>query len=256
MKNNLIIKLLWILLLCGLWQIIYQLAIFPEILFPSPRLVLSKLIYGLMYDSMLKEILYSLWIIGIGLFIGIILATILSILSLISKAFESFIETCISIAHPLPGIALLPLIIIWFGTNEKAIIFIIVHSVLWPLILNIISGFHTVPEIYKQIGNNIGLSKYGIALHIYLPASLPYFIAGLRISWARSWRALVSAEMIFGAAGGIGGIGWLIFKNRVFMDTAGLFASILVIIIIGIIIENVVFTLIEKLTVKKWGMIQ
>ncbi len=253
MKNN-IRSFFWVTMIFALWQIVYLTKTFPEVLFPSPTSVITSLLDAILDGSMIQAIGYSLWVIFMGLFIGVFLAVSFSFLSIRWEVFESFIRTCISIAHPLPGIALLPLIILWIGTDSKAIIFIIVHSVLWPLALNLLTGFQAVPEIYIQVGRNIGLSRLKMMLHIYLPASLPFFISGLKISWARAWRALVSAEMIFGAAGGIGGIGWLIYKNRVFMDTAGLFASIIVIISIGIMVENLLFAFIEKKTLKKWGM--
>ena len=116
------------------------------------------------------------------------------------------------------------------------------------------AGFKAIPEIYKKIGRNYEFSTMDILFRILLPASLSYIIAGIKIGWARAWRASISAEMIFGATGGIGGIGWYIFNKRVFMDTAGLFAGLIVIILIGIVIENFVFGRLEKATIKKWGM--
>ncbi len=255
MKNSMIIKILWVILIGILWEVIYRMGIFKEQLFPSILVICSALLDSIINGTMIQYVIYSLQIIFLGLLIGISLSLILSTLAVSSKIVESFIKTCAAIAHPLPGIALLPLIILWIGTGSEAIVFIIVHSVLWPLLLNTLAGFQSVPEIYQQIGKNIGLSRFQIMVHIYLPSSLPYFLTGLKIAWSRSWRALVSAEMIFGAAGGIGGIGWLIYKNRFFMDTAALYASILMIVIIGMLMEFL-FSWVEKRTVKKWGMVQ
>lgn len=255
MKNSWTIKIFWIILLGILWELIYRTGIFNEGLFPSTLSIFSALFDSIIDGSMIRYLTYSLLIITIGLLIGVLLSLILSALAVTSEMAESFIKTCAAIAHPLPGIALLPLIILWVGSGSEAIVFIIVHSVLWPLLLNTLTGFQTIPEIYQQVGRNIGLSRFQAVRYIYIPASLPYFLAGLKIAWSRSWRALVSAEMIFGAGGSIGGIGWLIYKSRFFMDTAALFASILVIIIIGMLMEFL-FLWIEKQTVKKWGMIQ
>ncbi|EOD00813.1 ABC transporter permease protein [Caldisalinibacter kiritimatiensis] len=204
--------------------------------------------------DMIFQTLYSLSLILKGLIIGLLIAIILSGLSMQSKVFEGLVETIISIAHPLPGIALLPLVILWLGIGEKAIIFIIVHSVLWPLILNLLTGFKSIPKIYRQIGKNCGLNTLGVIRHILIPASLPYFITGLKIGWARAWRAVISAEMVFGAVGGTGGLGWFIFKKRVFMDSPGLFGGLIVIIFIGIVVEDLLFDRIEKMTIRKWGM--
>ena len=237
-----------------LWQIIYSTGKFSKLIFPSAFTILDSLYKSIVSGELIYQTIYSLELILKGLCIGLILAVILSSLAILFKPVSGLVETLVSIAHPLPGIALLPLIILWFGAGEIAIIFIIVHSVVWPLVLNLLAGFKSMPEIYKQVGHNYGLNSIKIIRHIMIPASLPYFLTGMKISWARSWRALISAEMVFGAAGGKGGLGWFIFKNRVFMDTAGIFAGLIVIVVIGMMVEDLIFDKLEKVTIKRWGM--
>jgi NitT/TauT family transport system permease protein len=253
-SSKIISKIFWSTILILIWQIIYATGKFSKLIFPSALAILNSLYKSIISGELIYQTIYSLDLILKGLFIGLILAIILSSLSILFKPFSGLVETLVSIAHPLPGIALLPLIILWFGAGEISIIFIIVHSVVWPLVLNLLTGFKSIPEIYKQVGNNYGLNSFKIIWYIMIPASLPYFLTGMRISWARAWRALISAEMIFGAAGGKGGLGWFIFKNRVFMDTTGIFAGLIVIVIIGMIVEDLIFDKIEKVTIKKWGM--
>lgn len=253
-KKRIVKRLLWILILMCLWEITASMKVFSPLIFPPIEVVLRALFEATKSGEIFKVVGYSFDLILKGLVIGVTLAVLLAVLSTVSQVFEGFIDTIISIAHPLPGIALLPLVILWTGTGTLSIIFIIVHSVLWPLTLNLISGFKSIPEIYKKIGENYELNLIEITLNILIPASFPFFISGIKIGWARAWRALISAEMIFGAAGGIGGIGWFIFKKRVFMDTPGLFAGLLVIIAIGILIEELLFTKLEDITINKWGM--
>lgn len=90
------------------------------------------------------------------------------------------------------------------------------------------------------------MSRKEILFEIMLPSSMGYIISGVKIGWARAWRAFISAEMVFGSVGGKGGIGWYIFNQRTFMDTAGLFAGIILVIVIGILVENVLFAAMEK----------
>jgi NitT/TauT family transport system permease protein len=253
-KSKIASKLFWSIILILIWQIIYSTGKFSELIFPSVVTILNSLYKSILSGELIFQTIYSLELILKGLFIGLTLAVFLSSFAILFKPISGLVETLVSIAHPLPGIALLPLIILWFGAGEISIIFIIVHSVVWPLVLNLLTGFKAIPEIYKQVGNNYGLNSLKIICHIMIPASLPYFLTGMRISWARSWRALISAEMIFGAAGGKGGLGWFIFKNRVFMDTAGIFSGLIVIVIIGMIVEDLIFDKVEKVTIKKWGM--
>ncbi len=121
------------------------------------------------------------------------------------------------------------------------------------MVTNLHTGYSSIPENYNLFRMNYRMNHLKMFTSITMPHSLPYIIAGLKISFARSWRALISAEMIFGAAGGKGGIGWYIFSKRVYMDTPGIYAGLLVIIITGILIEELIFTFIENTTVKKMG---
>lgn len=247
-------KYLWIVLILVIWEGIARLSIVSPLAFPTLELIGKSLFQSIITGDLLNQILFSLKLITTGLIIAIAISVVISSLSILHPVFDSIVNTLISIFHPLPGIALLPLIILWIGTGSKAIVFIIIHSVLWPMTLNIIAGFKSIPEIYIKIGKNYELSIFKIIWKIYFPASFPYALAGLKIGWARAWRAAISGEMIFGAIGGIGGVGWYIFNKRIFMDTPGLFAGLIIIIIIGIIVEDLIFGKIQDITIKKWGM--
>lgn len=161
-----------------------------------------------------------------------------------------------SICDLLPGVALLPLAILWFGIGEGTIIFIVVHSILWPMSRSIMDGFKSISSIYIESGRNIGLKGLSLVMGVYLPAAFTSVLSGMRVGWARAWRGLLSVEMIFGTTGSGAGIGWYIFMKRTNFDIAGVFATLIVIIIIGIIIEYGVFRIIERNTVKKWGMVR
>ncbi|HHT49900.1 MAG TPA: ABC transporter permease subunit [Eubacteriaceae bacterium] len=248
------LKAIWVILALIIWESIARFSSVTSLAFPSLTLIGKALIESIISGEIINQMAFSLGLIILGLIISILLALIMSSLSIINPIVENLVDTCISIFHPLPGIALLPLIILWIGTGYKAVVFIIIHSVLWPMILNMVAGFKAIPQVYKKIGRNYEFSTGKIISKIYIPASLPYIIAGLKIGWARAWRAAISAEMIFGATGGKGGIGWYIFNKRVFMDTPGLFAGLIVIIIIGILVEDLAFGKLEETTIKKWGI--
>ena len=253
--SKLAARVIWVGLITIIWQGISMSGALSPLIFPPLQSIFAALFKALNNGEILKETAFSLLLISKGLALGISLSALLAALSMASKIFGSLVETATEIAHPLPGIALLPIIILWLGTGENSIIFIIVHSIVWPLVLNISAGFRAVPPIYREVGENIGLSRLGMITGIMIPASLPYILAGVKIGWARSWRALISAEMIFGAVGGKGGLGWYIFRQRVFMDTPGMYAGLLVIILLGILVEDLVFARIEMATVRKWGKV-
>ena len=255
-KNHFRLKqrIFWTCILLLLWEISVKLSGVSPLLFPSVQDVLETLFHDLFYGDLLQQTISSLEIIGIGILIAAVLSILFSLFALLHPFAEGLVDTITTIAHPLPGLALLPLIIIWFGTGDKAIIAIIVHSALWPLILNLLTGFASTPSIYTDIGKNLSMSTASITLEIHLRYARPYLISGLKIGWARAWRAFISAEMVFGAVGQKGGLGFYILSQRTFMDTAGLFAGIIIVVIIGILVEDLLFSFIEKKTILKWGM--
>ena len=83
---------------------------------------------------------------------------------------------------------------------------------------------------------------------------MPAFFSVLLIGWGRPWRALISAEMVFGMIGTLGGIGYFIYTNRAYGNMTRVMAGVLVVIILGIFFDVAVFNTIEKLTIRKWGM--
>ncbi|AGA70379.1 ABC-type nitrate/sulfonate/bicarbonate transport system, permease component [Desulfitobacterium dichloroeliminans LMG P-21439] len=248
-------RLFWMIAILAAWEMTAQSGVFPTSIFPSLLVIVRALGDSVVRGEIIIQTGFSLALILQGLLISLLAAIMISSLAISNKVVDGLVDTLVAIAHPLPGIALLPLIIIWFGTGTVSILVIIIHSVIWPLILNMMTGFRSIPPIYKEVGLNLGLNRFRIIKDILIPASLPYALSGLRIGWARAWRALISAEMIFGAVGANGGLGWYIFKQRVFMDTPGLFAGLFVIVLIGIIVEDFFFAVIEERTIKKWGMI-
>jgi len=247
-------RFLWIGLLIIIWISVVLIGDFSPLVLPSPYQVFRALFSGFSEGILSRQIFISLALVIAGMSIGTLIALAFLFLAVSSQLGESLVTTLTAVFHPLAGIALLPVVILWFGTGALSIIFIIIHSVVWPMVTNLLSGYRSIPEPYKIVGKNYELSSYRMFFKITIPGSFPYILAGLKISWARAWRAMISAEMIFGAVFGSGGVGWFIFSKRVFMDTPGMFAGIIVVIIIGVLIEDLVFGLIEKRTIRKWGM--
>ena len=156
--------------------------------------------------------------------------------------------------NPLPAIALLPLALIWFGLGAGSIVFVVVHSVLWAVALNTHSGFRSVSETIRMVGRNYGLSGLSYVGRILIPAAFASILTGLKIGWAFSWRTLIAAELVFGVSSGSGGLGWFIFENKNLLEIPNVFAGLFSVILIGLLVENFVFRLIENNTVRKWGM--
>jgi NitT/TauT family transport system permease protein len=225
-----------------------------DLLLPSFIDTSKAFIDGIATGELLAKVWISLTVLVKGYLIGIVLAFGLTTLAVSSQLGRDVLATLTSMLNPLPAIALLPLSLLWFGLGENSLIFVLVHSVLWALALNTYAGFLGVSETQRMAGRNYGLKGIRFVWHILIPAALPSILAGLKIGWAFAWRTLIAAELVFGASSGKGGLGWYIFQNRNELYTDKVFAGLAAVIIIGLLVENLLFSNVERLTVKRWGM--
>jgi NitT/TauT family transport system permease protein len=196
----------------------------------------------------------SLRVLLIGYAAGIGAAALLTIFAISTRIGTDLLELLTSMFNPLPAIALLPLALIWFGLGYGSIVFVIVHSVLWAVALNTHSGFLAVSTTLRMVGRNCGLSGMRYVAQILIPAAFPSILTGLKIGWAFAWRTLIAAELVFGVSSGSGGLGWFIYENKNQLEIPMVFAGLFTVILIGLVVENVVFRTIEARTVRRWGM--
>ena len=196
----------------------------------------------------------SIKVLLMGYAAGVTLAAVLTALAITTRIGTDFLETLTSMFNPLPAIALLPLALIWFGLGNGSLVFVLVHSVTWAIALNTHSGFLSVSRTLKMVGRNYGLGGFRYISKILIPAAFPSILTGLKIGWAFAWRTLIAAELVFGVSSGSGGLGWFIFENKNSLDIPTVFAGLLTVIIIGLVVENVIFRAIEANTVDRWGM--
>lgn len=225
-----------------------------DLLLPSVTQTARALVEDTASGALPAKVMVSLGVLLKGYALGIALAFVLTTLAVTTQLGRDLLSTLTSMLNPLPPIALLPLALLWFGLGEKSLVFVLVHSVLWPLALNTYSGFMGVSETLRMAGRNYGLRGLRLVALILIPAALPSILSGLKIGWAFAWRTLIAAELVFGATNGKGGLGWYIYQNRNELFTDKVFAGLAVVIVIGLVVENLVFNTLERLTIKRWGM--
>ncbi len=254
--QKIIVRIIFVAALLGLWEFY---AIQRDIM-AVPRIeVILKTLHEDIFVSDIRPILKylgkSLTMIAEGLGIGVTLAFIFSGLSVASELFNTVYNLVVSIMDLLPAVALMPILMITLGATDTTIIILVIHSVVWPMSRSIIDGFKSVPKMYIESGKNIGLNRIGLVFGIYIPSSFSSIISGLRVGWARAWRGLISAEMIFGVASSAG-IGTYINNARtIWLSFPSVYAALILIIIVGVIVEYGIFATVEHFTVRRWGMI-
>ncbi|MEY3622262.1 MAG: hypothetical protein RL132_1344, partial [Pseudomonadota bacterium] len=246
------------LLLIGLallWEI-YARTLNNPLLFPTFAATIEAFIQGISTGGLISKAGYSVKILLMGYFAGLVLAAALTIFAITTRIGADFLETLTSMFNPLPAIALLPLALIWFGLGNSSIVFVLVHSVLWAVALNTHSGFMSVSTTLRMVGKNYGLSGLSYVRQILIPAAFPSILTGLKVGWAFAWRTLIAAELVFGVSSGSGGLGWFIYENKNNLEIPAVFAGLFSVILIGLFVENLIFRNIEAATVRKWGMQQ
>ncbi len=246
-------KAAMVVVLAVVWQA-YATFLNNSLLLPTFTETLQAFWLNMLSGALPAHVLVSLEVLLKGYLIGACLAGVLTSVAISTRPGNDLLEILTAMFNPLPAIALLPLALIWFGLGDGSLIFVLVHSVLWPVTLNTYSGFRAVSPTLRMVGRNYGLSGLTYVFRILIPAAFPSILTGLKIGWAFAWRTLIAAELVFGVSAGSGGLGWFIFENKNQLEIPAVFAGLLCVIVIGLVVDNLVFRVIEDRTIRKWGM--
>jgi NitT/TauT family transport system permease protein len=204
--------------------------------------------------ELLQRVRASIEVLAIGYSTGIAVAACFASLAVLNRFAADVLSTLTAMFNPLPALAVLPLALLWFGLGVSSIVFVMVQSVVWAVSLNTITGFQTVAETQRMAGQNFGLRGMSFVLRLLVPAAFPSILTGLKLGWAFSWRTLIGAELVFGVSSRSGGLGWFIYENRAQLETPKVFAGLLTVILIGLLVETIIFRTVENLTVRRWGI--
>jgi len=242
-----------LLVLAALWEWAAR-AAGNDLLLPGFLQTARAFADGVASGELPRYVGVSLAVLLQGYLTGALGAFLLTTLAMSSRLGRDLLELLTAMFNPLPAIALLPVALLWFGLGKGSLVFVLVHSVMWPLALNAYAGFRAVPDTLRMAGRNYGLGGLRMVVQVLVPAALPAILSGLKIGWAFAWRTLIAAELVFGTTSGKGGLGWYIFQSRNELFTDKVFAGLATVIVIGLLFEHIVFDAVERATVRRWGM--
>ncbi|KAB2920468.1 MAG: ABC transporter permease [Hyphomicrobiaceae bacterium] len=247
-------KAVVVVILATTWQF-YAWRLGNPLIVPTFLETVGAYVDQLLGGPLLARALSSLQVLLMGYAVGVVLAAALTSLAIATTPGRDLLELLTAILTPLPAIALLPLALIWFGLGTGSYVFVLVHSVLWPVALNTYAGFRAVSPTLRMVGHTVGLGGLGFIAKILIPAAFPHILTGMKLGWAFAWRTLVAAELVFGvSSSGSAGLGWYIYENKNMLEIANVFAGLFMVTVIGLLIEGIIFRKIEQLTVRRWGM--
>jgi NitT/TauT family transport system permease protein len=244
-------KMVLLLVLAAIWEI-YARWLGKPLIVPSLSETLKAFVASA--GRLSQAAVLTIVLLLKGYTLGLLLAMVLTAIASVTRIGADLLETLTSMFNPLPSIALLPISLLWFEVNENGLIFVLVHAVLWSVALNTYAGFRGVSPTLRMVGRNYGLSTVGYITRILIPGAFPSILTGLKIGWAFAWRTFIASELVFGASGGKGGLGWYISEQNNLNRTDDVFAALLMVILFGLAVENFIFKTVQKRTVRRWGM--
>lgn len=237
-----------------IWEVCSRTGIVRDYILPPFSKVISTFFSELIKGSLSLQILNSLLVLVQGFLLSFAIAIFILIILIWIPSLERVLTTLCTVFNSLPAVAIIPLIIMWFGIDTNAMRVIIIHGVLWALLTHMIEGLRTIPSVYREWGTNVELNLFQMFIQILFFAIMPEILAGVRVAWGRAWRALISAEMVFGMIGNLGGLGYYIQTARAMASMPRVLSGVLAIVVIGIVVEVLLFKQLEKYTIRKWGM--
>lgn len=238
-----------------IWEAIYKLnveylGIWKSYSFPSP-IDVGKTLINLISDSTLGiAVLVSLKRVIMGYAISIIIGLLLGVFIVKFKYIDENLTPLILGLQTLPSICWLPFAILWYGLNESSIIFVIVIGSIFSIAIAVESSIKNINPIYIKAARTLGAKGWKIYIDVILPASLPGIVSGLKQGWSFAWRALMAGEMLSATTG----LGQILMMGRDLSDISQVMAVMLVIIILGLIVEKLIFGKVEKSIRHRWGM--
>ncbi len=234
------------------WSLISALIPNPDRYLPSPVSValssVDMLYKGLLPsyfgDTLTRLVLGSI----IGLAIGIPFGLLLGLNRTVSEIFYPIMNFFQSIS----GIAIIPIIVIWWGNSEKTVMAVILYTSFFPIAFGVLSGVREIPMRYLHAVRTLGASRYQIIRDVLVPGALPHIATGSRLGIGFAWRAVIAGEMLTGREG----LGWMIFSGQDADRTAEVILGMIMIGVTWIVLDHFLLRPFEADTIERWGLMQ
>ncbi len=238
-----------------IWQWVFQAKIWSPVLLPSPMQVAGYLKNAIEDGTLGHATVITMSRLLTGYFFGIIVGLPLGLLTARWNLLRDTLGTTALGLQTLPSVCWVPLALLWFGQTEAAMLFVVVMGTLWSVIIATETGVRNVPPIYRRAALTMGSKRLHIWLKVIFPASLPFIISGMKQGWAFAWRSLMAAEIFVTILTGFG-LGQLLHYGRELSAMDQVIAIMVVIVVIGLLVDKILFSPIEKFLHRRWGTSQ
>ncbi|WP_234053148.1 MULTISPECIES: ABC transporter permease [unclassified Xanthobacter] len=233
-------------LILALWQIAAANRWIDPVFLPAPLTVVTAFWTMVTKQHLAFDFLASIRIVGQAFLYGSLAAVALGIAAGLSRRVEEFFGPTFDTIRHIPGIAWLPLIVLWLGIGAPAKILVIAKSVFFPVFLNTLQGIRNVEKNYIELAQVLTLTRWQLVRRVILPAAMPSIMVSLRYAAGLAWALVVVAEGL----SGLEGLGFLIFRAQGLLLTDQLLVCMIIIGLVGFAIDRSMF--LAQKRVLKW----
>ncbi|MFJ3434629.1 ABC transporter permease [Streptomyces cyaneofuscatus] len=237
------------------WELLVRAQVTEVYKLPPPSAVwdsatdmwLKGTLLEVVWTSVSRGLLGFLLAVAIGTPLGLLVARV--------RLIRAAIGPILSGLQSLPSVAWVAPAVIWLGLNDSMMYAVILLGAVPSIANGLVSGVDQVPPLFLRAGRTLGATGIRGTWHIVLPAALPGYLAGLKQGWAFSWRSLMAAEIIASSPELGLGLGQLLENGRSNFDMPGVFLSILLILFVGIAIDLLIFSPLERWVLRSRGLL-
>jgi NitT/TauT family transport system permease protein len=247
-------KLVALAIALGAWELVVLSGWKPPWLLPSPITVFGELWNQLFAGNLVAAVAVTLRRAALGYALAVLVGGVIGILVVRSPTLRAAVGSLITGLQTMPSIAWFPLAILLFQLSETAILFVVILGAAPSIANGLISGVDHVPPLLLRAGRVMGAQGLAAYRHVILPAALPASVAGLKQGWAFAWRSLMAGELLVLIPGQTS-VGTQLQFSREFSDAPGLLATMIVILAIGIVVDVVVFSSVERSIRARRGLV-
>jgi NitT/TauT family transport system permease protein len=246
-------KLLAIAIVLGVWQVVVWSGWRPEYVLPSPATVLDRFFHDLSKGTTWEAIYNTMKRAATGYTLAVLVGTAIGLAVTRFKPLRAAIGSLITGIQTMPSIAWFPLAILLFRGTEGSIMFVVVIGAAPAIANGVISGVDHIPPLWLRAGRVLGARNISLYRHVVLPAVYPAFLGGLKQGWAFAWRSLMAGELLVIIANKPS-IGSQLEFERQFADAAGLMSVMLMVLILGILVDALIFGRLDRRIRRRRGL--
>jgi NitT/TauT family transport system permease protein len=250
MKRPLIERVAFLTGLLLLWALVSRVGPWPHYLFPGPAAVAASLGTMIADGRLGAAVLRSLSRLAQGYSFSALIGVPLGIANARWRWLQSTVKPLVLGLQALPSICWLPLALLWFGLSEQAIVFVVVMGSLLAIAISTEDGVRGIDPLLLRASGVLGIRGLRFYGGVLLPAALPGIVTGLKLGWSFAWRALMAGELLFVA----GGLGQLLQAGREMLDVPQVMAVMIAIVVVGSVVDQVLFRLVEVRVRRRWGL--